>query len=230
MSWVPSKEELECLIIPQDERYLPWPSSSKLGREWKREVVNDMLVLLDKKILKVIPRRMPASLPSKLPVAILETISQEVRAQRSSDWWLDYLNHKVNWCHHDPELGYLFARLLCHKYESRLAKGWRVEPDAWYSGYRSDLALINPKGECVIAVEIEDINPMKLVEPFRDRNFRQLWHRRYYSSLDEPQFDWQKSKAYFIWSRGINGAFLSKVGILPLPGSGLLHHYVNLKQ
>ena len=195
VSWIGTREELSSLILPSDARY---------GIDWEvgQRIVNEIFLLLQSDILRVAPKEIPANLPARLPRAILA--SRKDLSQEQADSLFNYLNepNQAQWCQHDAEMSYLMARLLAHKYETRLLRGWRVVGEPWYSGYRADVGLINPRDECIIAVEIGNIDPIKLVEPFHNGRFRQLWHRPYYGFPDFRKYKWQRNEVYWVWARG----------------------------
>ena len=208
MAWIPGEEELSEIILPSDARY--YSPVDLISREGPRRVVREALLLLQSDILRIALKEMPPRLPKKLPRVLVETMSPKDMSSERKAWWLNYLNERLKWCHHDPELGYLFAKLLTVKFRKRLHRGWKVVPEPPYSGYRADIGLVNPEGACVIAVEIGDINPLKLVEPFHNNKLKQLWHRPYYGWPEERRYDWQREEVYFVWTRG------SKWGEIPL--------------
>lgn len=195
VSWIGTKEELSRLILPSNARY---------GIDWKvgQRIVNEISLLLQSDILRVAPKEIPADLPAKLPKAIL--VGWKDLTPEPEDELFKRINNptQAQWCQHDAEMGYVMAKLLAYKYETRLLRGWRVESEPWYSGYRADVGLINPRDECIIAVEIGNIDPIKLVEPFHNGKFRQLWHRPYYGFPDFRKYKWQRNEVYWVWTRG----------------------------
>ena len=206
MAWIPTKDELPKLILPSDYRYY---GAGFLGgpllQEERRQIVDEMSLLLRSDILRVAPKEIPAKLPKKLPQAILRSWFEklDISSERWA-WWVEHLNHSDKWCHHDPERGYLMARLLCQRYRRRLLQGWRVWDSPGYSaGGVADLGVVNAKGELLIAVEIGDISPVKLVEPFKEPRFRQLWHWPYFGWPDQTKYEWQSDELYFVWTRGL---------------------------
>ena len=195
MTWIGAKEELTKLILPADARY---------GIDWRlgQRIVDKIRFLLESNILKVTPKEIPVNLPAKLPKAILA--SHKNLSPEREDSLFDYLNEpgRAQWCYHDPDRGYIMAKLLAYNNKTRLLRGWRVEGEPWYSGYRADVGLINPHDECVIAVEIGNMDPIKLVEPFHSGRFRQLWHWPYYGFPNFRKYEWQRNEVYWIWARG----------------------------
>ena len=204
-AWIPEKKELGHLILPSDARYYSWGSSAgPLLQQEKQKIIEDIFSLLRADILRVSPEEIPERLPDRLPRAILQTWAKEnnIPSEREA-WWIDFIDTpSEDWCHHDPQLGYSVAKLLCIKYESRLLRGWRVCGAPGYAGGIADLGLIDPKGECVIAVEIGDTYPHKFVEAFSNTKLRQLWHFRYHGLLGRRHYEWERKGVYFIWTRG----------------------------
>lgn len=171
--------------------------------EEQRQITERLFGLIQADILRVSSEEMPAKLPKRIPRNILhawakgENIPPELKA-----WWIDHID-MYKWCHHDRELGYLVAKLLCVRYKSRLLQGWRVWDEPQYAGGIADLGLIDPKGECIIAVEIGDTHPRKFVEGFFKPKFRQLWHFRYHGLLGGRHYEWERKGVYFVWTRGL---------------------------
>ena len=71
------------------------------------------------------------------------------------------------------------------------------------TGGIADLGLTNPKGECIIAIEIGDTYPRKFVEGFYDTKFKQLWYFPYYHLLSGRRYKWERKGVYFVWTRGL---------------------------
>lgn len=205
MTLIPTKDELARLILPSDTRYyaygfLGWGDSSL--KEEQRRITEEVSLLLHSQILRVAPKEIPAKLPENLTEDILRSWFEklDISSERWA-WWVEHLSHSVKWCHHDPERGSLMARLLCQKYRRWLLHGWKVVDGPGYSvGGVADLGVINSKDELIIAVEIGDISPWKLVEPLNDVKFRQVWHWPYYGWPDQRKYEWERNEVYWVWT------------------------------
>ena len=203
MTWISTKDELSELILPRDTRYYASGYSRGPALEAEQDkITKDVFQFLKSDVLRVASRTIPDSLPERLPKAILAG-RQDLSVEEHQRLF-EFLNDpsRAQWCRHDPEGGYLMAKLLAHMYAAALTRGWSIEREPWYSGFRADGGLLNPQKQCVIAIEIGDINPHKLLDPFFRRGFGQLWHWPYYGWPSDRTYDWQQNEIYWIWRRG----------------------------
>jgi|GEM_PF-4974532 len=152
---------------PFDRRYHPI-MLIYLGRtkDYFRYVADVMREMVRSDVLDLIVRDIPSEVPPCLPDEVIENGCRHSGGRLSKEEMRSIMDTpNFRWCHHAREYGYFVARLIATEYIDLIRKGMRLVPEPWYLNFKADLGIVDENDNCIVAVEIGDVSPVKLPSP-----------------------------------------------------------------